>query len=188
MRRLVVAAFLAAPSLAFFSRAERAEVGVMVRIDRGTQSMAVSVDGISRYAWRVSTGRAGFGTPSGVFIRSPWPRTGSRTNTTMRRCRMRSCSMAVSRSMAATTLRSSAGRRLTAACACRALPRCCSASSAAKACTTPRSWCNRPNLPSQRGGSLSRVHRSSWPDLFRPSTSFSRTFKMPATSAGITPA
>ena len=67
MRRLVVAAFLAALSLAFFSRAERAEVGVMVRIDRGTQSMAVSVDCISRYAWRVSTGRAGFGTPSGVF-------------------------------------------------------------------------------------------------------------------------
>ena len=39
----------------------------MVQIDRGTQTMAVTVDGISRYAWRVSTGRAGFGTPSGIF-------------------------------------------------------------------------------------------------------------------------
>jgi hypothetical protein len=39
----------------------------MVHIDRGSQTMAVSVDGISRYTWRVSTGRAGFGTPSGVF-------------------------------------------------------------------------------------------------------------------------
>ena len=67
MRRLVVAACLAALSLAFFSCAERAEAGVMVRIDRRSQTMAVSVDGISRYAWRVSTGRAGFGTPSGVF-------------------------------------------------------------------------------------------------------------------------
>jgi lipoprotein-anchoring transpeptidase ErfK/SrfK len=67
MRRVVVAAFLAALSLAFFSGEERAEAGVMVHIDRGSQTMAVSVDGIPRYNWRVSTGRAGFGTPSGVF-------------------------------------------------------------------------------------------------------------------------
>ena len=67
MHRLVVAAFLAALSLAFLSGGERAEAGVMVQIDRGSQTMAVTVDGISRYTWRVSTGRAGFGTPSGVF-------------------------------------------------------------------------------------------------------------------------
>ena len=67
MRRLVVAAFLAALSLAFLSGGERAEAGVMVQIDRGSQTMAVTVDGISRYTWRVSTGRTGFGTPSGVF-------------------------------------------------------------------------------------------------------------------------
>ena len=67
MRRLVVAAFLAALSLAFLSGGERAEADVMVQIDRGSQTMAVTVDGISRYTWRVSTGRAGFGTPSGVF-------------------------------------------------------------------------------------------------------------------------
>jgi lipoprotein-anchoring transpeptidase ErfK/SrfK len=29
--------------------------------------MAVSVDGMMRYAWPVSTGRRGYGTPSGVF-------------------------------------------------------------------------------------------------------------------------
>jgi lipoprotein-anchoring transpeptidase ErfK/SrfK len=29
--------------------------------------MSVSVDGAQRYVWRISTGRAGFGTPSGVF-------------------------------------------------------------------------------------------------------------------------
>ena len=67
MRGVIVAAFLAALSVTFFSYAERAEAGVMVQIDRGSQTMAVSVDGIHRYNWRVSTGRAGFGTPSGVF-------------------------------------------------------------------------------------------------------------------------
>jgi len=67
MRGLIVAAFLAALSVNFFSYAERAEAGVMVQIDRGSQTMAVSVDGIHRYNWRVSTGRDGFGTPSGVF-------------------------------------------------------------------------------------------------------------------------
>jgi lipoprotein-anchoring transpeptidase ErfK/SrfK len=29
--------------------------------------MAVSVDGATRYNWPVSTGRSGYGTPSGVF-------------------------------------------------------------------------------------------------------------------------
>jgi lipoprotein-anchoring transpeptidase ErfK/SrfK len=29
--------------------------------------MAVSVDGTGRYSWPVSTGRTGYGTPSGVF-------------------------------------------------------------------------------------------------------------------------
>ena len=29
--------------------------------------MAVSVDGAARYSWPVSTGRGGYGTPSGVF-------------------------------------------------------------------------------------------------------------------------
>jgi lipoprotein-anchoring transpeptidase ErfK/SrfK len=29
--------------------------------------MAVSVDGAMRYSWPVSTGRSGYGTPSGVF-------------------------------------------------------------------------------------------------------------------------
>jgi lipoprotein-anchoring transpeptidase ErfK/SrfK len=29
--------------------------------------MAVSVDGMMRYSWPVSTGRRGYGTPSGVF-------------------------------------------------------------------------------------------------------------------------
>ncbi len=41
--------------------------GVVVQIDKSSQRMAVRVDGVARYNWPVSTGRGGYGTPSGVF-------------------------------------------------------------------------------------------------------------------------
>jgi lipoprotein-anchoring transpeptidase ErfK/SrfK len=44
-----------------------ARADVVVRIDKSSQRMAVSVDGAMRYSWPVSTGRRGYGTPSGVF-------------------------------------------------------------------------------------------------------------------------
>ncbi len=44
-----------------------ARAGVVVQIDKSSQRMAVSVDGAMRYSWPVSTGRSGYGTPSGVF-------------------------------------------------------------------------------------------------------------------------
>src|SRR5215210_493397 len=44
-----------------------AQAQVVVHISKASQRMSVSVDGAQRYVWRVSTGRAGFGTPSGVF-------------------------------------------------------------------------------------------------------------------------
>jgi lipoprotein-anchoring transpeptidase ErfK/SrfK len=44
-----------------------ARAGVVVEIDKSSQRMAVSVDGMMRYNWPVSTGRSGYGTPSGVF-------------------------------------------------------------------------------------------------------------------------
>ena len=44
-----------------------ARAGVLVQIDKSAQRMAVSVDGSTRYSWPVSTGRSGYGTPSGVF-------------------------------------------------------------------------------------------------------------------------
>ncbi len=44
-----------------------ARADVLVQIDKSSQRMAVSVDGTPRYAWPVSTGRQGYGTPSGVF-------------------------------------------------------------------------------------------------------------------------
>jgi hypothetical protein len=40
---------------------------VTVHIDKYYQRMAVSIDGTPRYNWPVSTGRSGYGTPSGVF-------------------------------------------------------------------------------------------------------------------------
>src|SRR5207253_3692578 len=40
---------------------------VVVHIDKSSQRMSVSVNGQPRYAWSVSTGRSGYGTPSGVF-------------------------------------------------------------------------------------------------------------------------
>jgi len=40
---------------------------LVVHIDKSSQRMAVSVDGLRRYNWPVSTGRSGYGTPSGVF-------------------------------------------------------------------------------------------------------------------------
>lgn len=61
--RLLLAAAIFMLALAFGP----AYAGVVVQIDRSSQRMAVSVDGASRYNWPVSTGRNGFGTPSGVF-------------------------------------------------------------------------------------------------------------------------
>ena len=48
-----------------------ARAGVRVHIDKSAQHMFVSVDGQPAYLWRVSTGRGGFGTPTGRF-RPQW--------------------------------------------------------------------------------------------------------------------
>ena len=44
-----------------------AAAGVDVQIDKSTQRMFVSVDGVTRYVWSVSTGAGGYDTPSGSF-------------------------------------------------------------------------------------------------------------------------
>src|SRR5215469_9062601 len=44
-----------------------ARADVVVQIDKSAQRMSVSVDGVARYNWPVSTGRDGYGTPSGTF-------------------------------------------------------------------------------------------------------------------------
>src|SRR5947199_10437340 len=58
-------ALLAAGVLSLSAGAARASV--LVSIDKSTQQMSVSVDGVPRYHWAVSTGRAGYGTPSGTY-------------------------------------------------------------------------------------------------------------------------
>jgi lipoprotein-anchoring transpeptidase ErfK/SrfK len=40
---------------------------VVININKAKQSMTVFVDGIQKYDWPVSTGRAGYSTPSGTF-------------------------------------------------------------------------------------------------------------------------
>jgi lipoprotein-anchoring transpeptidase ErfK/SrfK len=66
MWRVIFAAILAALSLTLLPVA-RAEAAVLVQIDRAMQTMQVSVDGAGLYTWRVSTGRAGWITPPGIF-------------------------------------------------------------------------------------------------------------------------
>ncbi|MDI1263521.1 MAG: L,D-transpeptidase [bacterium] len=60
-KELIVAAAMAVSSWA------PARADVVVQIDKYSQRMAVSVDGTTRYNWPVSTGRSGYGTPSGSF-------------------------------------------------------------------------------------------------------------------------
>jgi lipoprotein-anchoring transpeptidase ErfK/SrfK len=40
---------------------------ILIAIDKTTQKMSVFVDGTKKYDWRVSTGRAGYSTPSGAY-------------------------------------------------------------------------------------------------------------------------
>ena len=40
---------------------------VLIVVDKSTQQMSVSVDGVPRYQFAVSTGRAGYGTPNGTY-------------------------------------------------------------------------------------------------------------------------
>ncbi|MGH6670359.1 MAG: L,D-transpeptidase [Xanthobacteraceae bacterium] len=63
-KALTASLFAAGLALPF---ASAAHANIVISINKGTQRMLVSVDGQTRYDWRVSTGRAGYNTPSGVF-------------------------------------------------------------------------------------------------------------------------
>src|SRR5262245_17353770 len=60
-------AFAFGVAVALLFTAQAADAGVLVQIDKSRQRMIVSVDGKVRHSWPVSTGRRGFGTPSGTF-------------------------------------------------------------------------------------------------------------------------
>jgi lipoprotein-anchoring transpeptidase ErfK/SrfK len=44
-----------------------ANANIVISINKVAQRMTVTVDGVQRYNWRVSTGRLGYATPSGSF-------------------------------------------------------------------------------------------------------------------------
>jgi hypothetical protein len=44
-----------------------ARAAIIISIDKSLQQMTVSVDGVRRHTWPVSTGRTGYATPSGNF-------------------------------------------------------------------------------------------------------------------------
>src|SRR4051812_8695898 len=44
-----------------------AQAGLLISVDKSSQHMTVSVDGVKRYTWPVSTGRSGYATPSGNY-------------------------------------------------------------------------------------------------------------------------
>lgn len=44
-----------------------ASANVLISVNKNTQQMSVSVDGVSRHEFSVSTGRAGYGTPNGTY-------------------------------------------------------------------------------------------------------------------------
>ena len=40
---------------------------IFINIDKSKQKMTVSLDGVEKYVWPVSTGQAGYSTPSGTY-------------------------------------------------------------------------------------------------------------------------
>jgi L,D-transpeptidase catalytic domain len=64
VRMLTAVGLIAALSLA---AVEPARAHVTVTIDKSTQRMTVAVAGATRHVFKISTGRAGFGTPNGHF-------------------------------------------------------------------------------------------------------------------------
>jgi hypothetical protein len=64
-QHILYAALCAAPLA--LPCASAASANIVISINQATQHMLVSVDGVTRYDWPVSTGRAGHGTPNGVF-------------------------------------------------------------------------------------------------------------------------
>ena len=65
-RRATLRASLVAGALLSLG-APGARANLLISVDKTTQQMSISVDGVPRYRWTVSTGRAGYGTPNGTY-------------------------------------------------------------------------------------------------------------------------
>jgi len=64
--RPTAALFAAALLLSLGGMPARA-ASVLISIDKAAQRMTVAVDGQARHTWKVSTGKAGYSTPSGTY-------------------------------------------------------------------------------------------------------------------------
>jgi lipoprotein-anchoring transpeptidase ErfK/SrfK len=58
---------IAAAAVLWIGCVATAAAGIEVNIDRSSQKMYVAVDGVTKYVWRVSTGKRGYDTPQGDF-------------------------------------------------------------------------------------------------------------------------
>jgi lipoprotein-anchoring transpeptidase ErfK/SrfK len=67
MRRWLGVTLFAGLTCLAAAAADRAQAAVVVEIDRASQSMSVTVDGMANYQWRVSTARRGYITPPGSY-------------------------------------------------------------------------------------------------------------------------
>ncbi len=67
MRRWLWSGFIAAAIMLAMAEMSTASAALLVYIDKSAQRMDVVIDGVRRFRWVVSTGRGGYGTPSGVF-------------------------------------------------------------------------------------------------------------------------
>ena len=102
MRRLYCV--LAALGFVMLAASKPAVASVVVHVDRSNQRMEVIVDGEPRYNWRVSTARHGYITPPGTYHPERLAVRWFSSNTTIRRCRIRSSSTAATPSMALTRI------------------------------------------------------------------------------------
>lgn len=66
-RRALLRAWIGAAALLGLS-AVATHANVLISIDKSTQQMLLSVDGVPQHRWAVSTGRVGYGTPSGSCV------------------------------------------------------------------------------------------------------------------------
>ena len=63
----VMFAFPASAQISSDSKIQGTGAAVLINIDKTKQKMTVFLDGVKKYEWPVSTGRAGYSTPSGTY-------------------------------------------------------------------------------------------------------------------------
>jgi hypothetical protein len=67
MRKIGPAAALIGALLLVMAGLAPASAAVLITVDKLAQQMTVTVDGVPKYRWPVSTGKLGFDTPSGTY-------------------------------------------------------------------------------------------------------------------------